>query len=73
MRGKRRTQNEKNELFSELERFLSMGFSLKKAWRIMGSATIYFYLWRWGELKGQVSKLVTLAKNFLPELAVFAL
>jgi hypothetical protein len=31
MRGQRRTQEEKNELFSTLEEYLKMGFSLKKA------------------------------------------
>jgi hypothetical protein len=31
MRGQRRTKEERHELFMELERFLSMGFSLKKA------------------------------------------
>jgi len=31
MRGKKRTTEEQNELFVELERFLAMGFSLKKA------------------------------------------
>jgi hypothetical protein len=31
MRGKKRTKEERNELFMELERFLIMGFSLKKA------------------------------------------
>mgnify|MGYP001567907999 CR=1 FL=1 len=31
MRGLKRTKEEKNELFEALERFLSMGFSLKKA------------------------------------------
>lgn len=31
MRGKLRTKEERHELFAELERYLSMGFSLKKA------------------------------------------
>ena len=31
MRGQKRTKEERHELFSELERFLEMGFSLKKA------------------------------------------
>ena len=31
MRGKKRTKEERNELFTVLESYLSMGFSLKKA------------------------------------------
>ena len=31
MRGKRRTKEERHELFTELESYLAMGFSLKKA------------------------------------------
>lgn len=36
MRGKRRTNEERNELFTVLESYLAMGFSLKKACSLSG-------------------------------------
>lgn len=36
MRGKRRTKQERNELFAVLESYLAMGFSLKKACSLAG-------------------------------------